>query len=187
MSPFLTLRHTRVLIFFRMDYPDVTFVLQVGLTDRAQYIHRLGRTARAGKEGKGTLLLADYEERHMRKELSDMPLEAVAVPTNPATASRVAAAIAAVSKDKDLTVAGQQAYGAWLGYYKGNLKKCGFSTTTLVQTANQWAKIIGLAEQPKLQRKTVGMMGLKGVPQQRSTPSRGPPRGAPRTNRNPQR
>ena len=32
-----------------MDYPDVSFVLQVGLTDRSQYIHRLGRTARAGK------------------------------------------------------------------------------------------------------------------------------------------
>lgn len=23
-----------------MDYPDVTFVLQVGMTDRDQYIHR---------------------------------------------------------------------------------------------------------------------------------------------------
>ena len=33
-----------------MDYPDVTFVLQIGLTDRSQYIHRLGRTARAGKD-----------------------------------------------------------------------------------------------------------------------------------------
>merc|ERR1712003_577957 len=38
-----------------MDYPDVSFVLQVGLTDRSQYIHRLGRTARAGKSGKGGL------------------------------------------------------------------------------------------------------------------------------------
>ena len=36
-----------------MDYPDVSYVLQVGLTDRSQYIHRLGRTARAGKDGKG--------------------------------------------------------------------------------------------------------------------------------------
>jgi ATP-dependent RNA helicase MSS116 len=27
-----------------MDYPDITFVLQVGLTEREQYIHRLGRT-----------------------------------------------------------------------------------------------------------------------------------------------
>ena len=44
-----------------MDYPDVKFVLQLGLTDQSQYIHRLGRTARAGKDGKGGLLLADYE------------------------------------------------------------------------------------------------------------------------------
>ena len=32
-----------------MDYPGVTYVLQVGLTAREQYIHRLGRTARAGR------------------------------------------------------------------------------------------------------------------------------------------
>ncbi|RYG64970.1 DEAD/DEAH box helicase, partial [archaeon] len=30
-----------------LDYPDVTFVLQVGFTEKSQYIHRLGRTARA--------------------------------------------------------------------------------------------------------------------------------------------
>ena len=31
-----------------MDYPDVTAVIQVGMpSDKAQYIHRLGRTARA--------------------------------------------------------------------------------------------------------------------------------------------
>lgn len=27
-----------------MDYPDISFVLQLGLTEREQYIHRLGRT-----------------------------------------------------------------------------------------------------------------------------------------------
>jgi len=43
-----------------MDYPDVSFVLQVGLTEREQYIHRLGRTARAGKSGGGMLLGALY-------------------------------------------------------------------------------------------------------------------------------
>ena len=37
-----------------MDYPDVTAVVQVGLpSDKAQYVHRLGRTARAGKAGGG--------------------------------------------------------------------------------------------------------------------------------------
>lgn len=35
---------------------------QVGLpSDKAQYIHRLGRTARAGKGGHGVLLLCDFE------------------------------------------------------------------------------------------------------------------------------
>lgn len=71
-----------------MDYPDVSYVLQVGLTERDQYIHRLGRTARAGKNGTGGLLLAPYEERHMKKELSDMPLEAVEIPENEEAAHR---------------------------------------------------------------------------------------------------
>ena len=55
--------------------------LQVGLaTDKAQYIHRLGRTARAGKSGKGMLLLADFEERFLNS-LSELPLaKAAAVP-----------------------------------------------------------------------------------------------------------
>ena len=61
-----------------MDYPDVTFVLQVGMTDRDQYIHRLGRTARAGKSGTGLLLLAPFEYDYMvNKELNDLPLQSV--------------------------------------------------------------------------------------------------------------
>ena len=44
-----------------MDYPDVTLVIQVGLTERDQYIHRLGRTARAGKDGEGVMLCFDDE------------------------------------------------------------------------------------------------------------------------------
>jgi ATP-dependent RNA helicase MSS116 len=57
-----------------MDYPDVSLVVQVGLTDREQYVHRLGRTARAGREGAGLLLLADFEARAMYQDLRDMPL-----------------------------------------------------------------------------------------------------------------
>ena len=58
-----------------LDYPDVTFVLQVGLTTKEQYIHRLGRTARAGKGGKGLLLLADFEARAMASELKTLPIK----------------------------------------------------------------------------------------------------------------
>ena len=58
-----------------MDYPDVTAVVQVGLpSDRAQYVHRLGRTARAGKAGGGHLLLADFETFFL-SSLRDLPLQ----------------------------------------------------------------------------------------------------------------
>jgi ATP-dependent RNA helicase MSS116 len=64
-----------------MDYPGVTEVLQVGLTDRESYIHRLGRTARAGREGAGLLLLSDYEARALLPELADLPIR----PAGPAS------------------------------------------------------------------------------------------------------
>ena len=148
-----------------MDYPDVTFVLQVGLTDRSQYIHRLGRTARAGKDGKGGLLLADYEEHHMTKrELKDMPLVPMSVPDSQRANSAATQAIQNVARSKDLTTSGEQAYRAWLGYYNGALKKLRWDKKQLVQQANMWASEVGLREQPSLQRKTVGKMGLKGVP-----------------------
>jgi hypothetical protein len=108
-----------------MDYPGVTEVIQVGLTEREQYIHRLGtwlqwaqlglwlrpstvaacvlprphlsfssdltssslvyispihpppagRTARAGREGAGLLILADWEAPCLLPDLADLPLE----------------------------------------------------------------------------------------------------------------
>merc|ERR1719499_2684328 len=60
-----------------LDYPDVTTVIQVGIpSSREQYIHRLGRTGRAGKSGRCILLLHDFEEFFLR-QLQDLPLERV--------------------------------------------------------------------------------------------------------------
>jgi len=148
-----------------MDYPDVTFVLQVGLTDRSQYIHRLGRTARAGKDGKGGLLLADYEEYHMTKrELTDMPLELIPIPQSARATGAATQAILNVSEDKALTNSAEQAYRAWLGYYNGHLKKIRWDKKQLVAQANMWGEEVGLLNQPSMQKRTVGKMGLKGVP-----------------------
>ena len=147
-----------------MDYPDVTFVLQVGLTEREQYIHRLGRTARAGKSGSGMIMLAPYEERIMRRDLSDMPLVNYVPTVAPAVQGAVDTALSKVNGNPGIKQSAQQAYGAWLGYYNGNTKKCGFDKPQLVQEANKMAMYFGLREQPTLQKKTVGKMGLKGVP-----------------------
>lgn len=148
-----------------MDYPDVSFVLQVGLTDRSQYIHRLGRTARAGKDGKGGLLLVDYERNHMvKKELSDMPLELIPVPNSNKANLAASQCIQNVSRIQTLRISAEQAYRAWLGYYNGQLRKVQWDKRTLVQQGNMWGKQVGLKEQPGLQKRTIGKMGLKGTP-----------------------
>ena len=48
---------------------------QVGMpSDKNQYVHRLGRTARAGKTGDGVLLLADFE-RFFLNSCKDQPIK----------------------------------------------------------------------------------------------------------------
>lgn len=59
-----------------MDFPGVTHVFQVGLPpDRDQYIHRVGRTGRAGAEGTGYLILAQDEIREARARLPGLPIK----------------------------------------------------------------------------------------------------------------
>lgn len=56
-----------------MDFPDVSHVIQVGLPRTSEdYIHRLGRTGRAGKSGQGWLLLQDDERHEFRRLISDI-------------------------------------------------------------------------------------------------------------------
>lgn len=59
-----------------MDFPNVTHVIQVGMPrDRETYIHRIGRTARAGKEGQGWLISPKMEAQDLTRRLRDLPLK----------------------------------------------------------------------------------------------------------------
>lgn len=61
-----------------VDYPGVTRVIQVGLPpSRDNYVHRLGRTGRAGKSGRGDFVLMPWEADYVRFNLQDMPLKTV--------------------------------------------------------------------------------------------------------------
>lgn len=65
-----------------MDFPNVTHVIQVGVpSTRETYIHRIGRTARAGKEGQGWLILTDMEMREARDRLHSLPLSEASLET----------------------------------------------------------------------------------------------------------
>lgn len=58
-----------------MDFPNVTHVIQIGLPrDRESYIHRLGRTGRAGKEGQGWIFLTPFERQEAHRRLRNLPL-----------------------------------------------------------------------------------------------------------------
>jgi ATP-dependent RNA helicase MSS116 len=58
-----------------LDYPNVTFVLKVGApSSKEQYVHRTGRSARAGKSGVGLLLLCDWE-RFFLKDIRSLPVK----------------------------------------------------------------------------------------------------------------
>ena len=143
-----------------LDYPDVTLVIQIGLpSSREQYIHRLGRTARAGKTGEGVLLLAPHEEFFTRG-LRDLPITNAPAAVDPNTAHTVTQALTRVDVRTK-----EQAYVAWMGFYNGSSSKMGWSKAQLVENANRYAlEILGCPGLPGILKKTVGMMGLKGVP-----------------------
>lgn len=63
---------------------------QVGLpSDREQYIHRLGRTGRKGKQGLGILLLAPWEEFFLATT-KDLPIGKAPIPSvDPDTKKKV--------------------------------------------------------------------------------------------------
>ncbi|KAG0647453.1 ATP-dependent RNA helicase [Hyphodiscus hymeniophilus] len=139
-----------------MDFPRVTNVFQVGIpADKESYIHRLGRTARAGAEGTGTFIIAQPEtffSKWTLKEITFVPKDADLSAKD--EVRRVAERLDNHSKP----------YQAWLGYYKNHTKGLGWNNADLVQEGNKYAfEGLGAPEVPALQKSTVGKMGLKGV------------------------
>ncbi|KAJ0118785.1 tp-dependent rna helicase [Diaporthe amygdali] len=141
-----------------IDFPAISNVFQVGLPmDRESYIHRLGRTARAGADGHGTLVLTSHEAFFPRSVLKGLKLDET--PADLSARADVSAFTKRMEPDKQTKV-----YQAWLGYYKDARNKMNWSVNELVQQANDFAfQGLGAPGVPVLQKKVVGKMGLKGV------------------------
>jgi ATP-dependent RNA helicase MSS116 len=59
-----------------MDFPNVTHVIQISLPQaKDQYIHRVGRTGRGGKDGEGWIFITQAELNPARRLLSDLPIK----------------------------------------------------------------------------------------------------------------
>ena len=121
-----------------MDYPDVTRVIQVGLpSDAAQYVHRLGRTARAGKQGSGDLILCRTEAFFLNDaKIRALPLQQL-VQGSPTVQLETALYEAARRLPPETTGA---SYQAWLGFYNSFLRRLRWDKERLVEEANVFAE-----------------------------------------------
>jgi ATP-dependent RNA helicase MSS116 len=146
-----------------VDYPDVTLVIQVGLpADREQYIHRLGRTGRKGKDGLGLLLLAPWET-YFLNSVQDLSVSQAVVPTiDSSIQTGVKDALGRVE-----TKSKESAYQAWLGYYNSN-KAISRDKSRLVRLAEEFSQSMGLAIPPAIPKLILRKMGLNNVPGLRS-------------------
>lgn len=145
-----------------MDFPNVGLVVQVGLpSSTEQYVHRVGRTARAGKDGRAVIILTAQESFFPRINktlpLNAYPIDVVSnLPKHQQTVDRAFTNVEEEAKAK--------AYQAYLGYNKTFLKKLNMTPGDLVRLANEYARAMGCPEPPLIEKSTIGKMGLKGVP-----------------------
>ncbi|KAH9859931.1 hypothetical protein IAQ61_011714 [Plenodomus lingam] len=145
-----------------MDFPNVGLVIQLGLpTSTNQYVHRVGRTARAGKDGRAVIILYEQESFFPRisKTLPIKPYPVDIVSRLPKHEAEITRAFTNVDE-----TAKSKAYQAFLGYNKTFLKKLELTSVQLVRLANEYARTMGCPEPPMIEKSTIGKMGLKGVP-----------------------
>ena len=149
--------------------------MQLGLpANPEQYIHRLGRTARAGATGRGILVLSQEESFFLKDSnfgigaLPIQPLSASSTPPGPTSETikqahtQLQPILAAVSDEEK-----GQVYRAWMGYYNTYLRRMRWTKEDLVREAGLMAvSAFGWTESkpPGMEPKTIGKMGLKGVP-----------------------
>lgn len=162
-----------------LDFPNVTHVYQVGVpSEKEAYIHRLGRTGRAGAEGQGTLLLTTHEAGFTKKSLPMVTF--IDTPADLSIKDQVFSIVQQMEPEKQAKV-----YRAWLGYYRNQIKPMGWKLDRLVVEANKLAlNGLGCAEIPGLEPRFVGKAGLKGTPGLRIVKPEFPQGGAPGTGQN---
>lgn len=155
-----------------MDFPGVTHVIQVGLPpDRDQYIHRVGRTGRAGKVGQGWLILAEEEISEARVRLSNLPIKPnhtieaakhVIGGEEEPTSPHVARYIDELSEAHKTTPPSmfRTMYLAMLGQKFGrNLR-----IDDVLVLLNDWSKALGRAQPPAIPPRVALNRGIKNIP-----------------------
>ncbi|TQS37341.1 hypothetical protein Golomagni_02189 [Golovinomyces magnicellulatus] len=142
-----------------IDIPAITDIIQVGVPqDKESYIHRLGRTARAGAEGKGHFIVTQAETFFPSKFLSEIDFKKASADVS--SKSQVTEIVKNMGDEIH-----KKTYQSWLGYYKNHVKGLKWTMHELVEQANKFAEeALGAAEPPTITKDVVSKMGLRGIP-----------------------
>ncbi|KAJ3101217.1 hypothetical protein HDU97_001568 [Phlyctochytrium planicorne] len=149
-----------------VDYPGVTLVVQFGIpTSAEQYIHRIGRTGRAGKTGEGVLILSPYEKNFITSLSGQVPIKQSLdfEPNLIIRDEKIQNVLSKAFASYDRTLA-KDCFFAFLGYYKQMGQDLNMSRETLYRAAEDYAKnILGLTETPAMSPTLAGNLGFSRV------------------------
>ena len=139
-----------------MDFPSVSHVIQVGLpADSDAYTHRVGRTARAGRDGRAIIILTEPESFFLTVN-RQFPIKPYGASKDifQDTVSRQKVATAMENIDLDTK---RKAYSAYLGFMKGFSNKLKLNAAGLVSMANMLAlEGMHCAEVPEMEKRIIG-------------------------------
>jgi len=158
-----------------VDYPNVSHVIQFGsASDRETYIHRLGRTGRAGKKGEGVLVLTKHEKSFLKLDLAGLDVQPNGfmqglLQESPSAQleedmMRITQEIR-TGEAPELEGDAKAAYRSLLGFYHTRFRSLGVrSTDALIKTVNGFAAQAGLQELPPISEKLALQLGVKNHP-----------------------
>ncbi|KAG7400836.1 ATPdependent RNA helicase [Phytophthora boehmeriae] len=133
-----------------LDFPQVDWVLQLDCPeDAANYIHRVGRTARYNKQGKALMCLVPSEVEGMTKRLEDAKVPIRETKLNPTKTTSCRQKIASVvAGDKEIKSLAQKAFMSYVRSVHLQTHRDVFDATALPLDA--FAESLGLPGAPRM-------------------------------------
>uniref|UniRef100_A0AAV1V4W3 ATP-dependent RNA helicase n=1 Tax=Peronospora matthiolae TaxID=2874970 RepID=A0AAV1V4W3_9STRA len=133
-----------------LDFPQVDWVLQLDCPeDTANYIHRVGRTARYNKQGKALMCLVPSEVDGMLKRLEAAKVPISETKLNPAKTTSCRQKVASVvAGDKDIKALAQKAFMSYVRSVYLQPDREVFDATALPLDA--FAESLGLPGAPRM-------------------------------------
>jgi len=134
-----------------VDYPDVSCVIQIGFDSRSEYLQRVGRTGRAGKDGSAYLITAPEENAGV-EQICDVLTEIHVDKDNKPKCTNnnviIKKYVPSQIKFPVATQDAKKAFRGWLGALASKWKRLKMTPTSVVNMAQSLSIAMGLGEVP---------------------------------------